>query len=245
VKIIKKTIAIMLLISTTLALSGCGFDIMDLFPDPIVETSYVYIYETVPNSDGGSAEVYESGDTTETTPLYMAVDEVDFSTFLFVGDSRTVGMASYVPMNYMAEVGVGYDYLARHRSEILRMENMNIVFNLGVNDLVNLDQYIEFFQSLPEEFTWNNNLYVLSVNPCSGPYEYMNEDIIYFNVQLSDSLPSLIRFIDTYSYLSEVGFDSPDGLHYAQSTYETIAVLVYNNIAYNQYLIQTPTPTPA
>lgn len=231
VKILRKIVAAILVASLSLAICGCG---INLFPEPIVETSYVYV--TLPtNTSEEVVEVVESGDPTATTPLYMAAEEVDFSTFVFVGDSRTVGMASVVPMNTIAEVGVGYSFLMAHRNEILQLENTNIVFNLGVNDLANLDSYIEFFQGLPEEFTWNNNLYVVSVNPCSGEYEHMNEDIIYFNVQLSDSLPSLIRFIDTYSYLSEVGFSSPDGLHYSESTYQTIAVLIYNNIEFYQY----------
>ncbi|MCQ2515540.1 MAG: SGNH/GDSL hydrolase family protein [Saccharofermentans sp.] len=232
-KILRLLLAIVLMASTSLAVCCC--DIMDIFPTPPTETSIVYVPVYVTPTPSVSEEAVESGDPTETTPLYMAVEDVDFSTFLFVGDSRTVGMATYVPMNTIAEVGVGYNFLMQHRSEILRMENMNIVFNLGVNDLTNLDNYIEFFQSLPEEFTWNNNLYVVSVNPCSGEYAYKNDEINYFNVQLSDSLPSLVRYIDTNSYLTEVGFESPDGLHYSASTYQTIAVLIYNNIEFYQY----------
>ncbi len=235
-KILRKVVATILLASISLAICGCSI-IDSLLPVPPTETQIVYVPVYVTPTPGIEEDdmASESGDPTETTPLYMAVEEVDFSTFLFVGDSRTVGMASYVQMNYIAEVGVGYNFLMQHRNEILQMENMNIVFNLGVNDLVNLDKYIEFFQTLPEEFTWNNNLYVVSVNPCSGAYEYMNDDINYFNVQLSDSLPSLIRYIDTNSYLTATGFGSPDGLHYSASTYKTIAVLIYNNIEFYQY----------
>lgn len=229
----KKAVSVFLLVSITFLFSGCNM--LDLFRPVNTEPSYVFFQVTptpVPNETDNN---YEGSDPVQTTPLYMAVDDVDFSTFLFVGDSRTVGMSNVVQMNTIAEVGVGYNFLAAHRSEIISMENMNIVFNLGVNDLANLDKYIEFFQQLPEEFTWNNNLYVVSVNPCKGEYEYMNDDITYFNVQLSDSLPSLVRYIDTNSYLTAVGFDSPDGLHYSAETYETIAVLIYNNIEFYQY----------
>ena len=64
----------------------------------------------------------------------------------------------------------------------------------------------------------------------------MNGDIDYFNVQLSDSLPSTIKWIDTCSFLREAGFGSPDGLHYDRQTYETIANLIYNNVMLYQSL---------
>ena len=174
--------------------------------------------------------------TTQTTQLYMATEDLDFSNFVFVGDSRTVGMGQHLNLTTIAEIGVGYSFLQAHRDEILELSGMNIVFNLGVNDLAHIDDYIEFFQRLPEEFCFDNNLYVVSVNPTSGSYASMNGDIDYFNVQLSDSLPSTIKWIDTCSFLRDAGFGSTDGLHYDQQTYETIANLIYNDVMLYQSL---------
>lgn len=211
-------------------LTGCAL--------PITEPTFITVAPgeaSVTQPDTISVSV-ESADTTETTDLYMATEQLDFSNFVFVGDSRTVGMGQVLNLDTIAEIGVGYSFLAAHREEILEYEGKNIVFNLGVNDLAHIDDYIEFFQRLPEEFCFDNNIYVVSVNPTSGSYSSMNGDIDYFNVQLSDSLPSTCKWIDTCSFLREAGFGSPDGLHYDQQTYELIANLIYNNVLLYQSL---------
>lgn len=210
-------------------LSGCSLD-----PFSVETTAPVSSDQT--DSIVIAGETVEATETSETNELYMATENLDFSDFIFVGDSRTVGMASYVDTETIAEVGVGYRFLAAHRDEILEYSGKNIVFNLGVNDLRNVDDYIEFFQRLPEEFTFDNHIYVVSVNPTSGPYQSMNQDIDYFNVQLSDSLPSTCKWIDTCSFLRESGFGTPDGLHYDRTTYELIANLIYNNVMLYQQL---------
>lgn len=229
-KILRKILTIAALILAIL-ITGCSF--------PIPEATFV----TVASIDGqqvgqpnATAASPDGAETTETTDLYMATESLDFSDFIFVGDSRTVGMGQVLNLNTIAEVGVGYSFLAAHREEILEYSGKNIVFNLGVNDLAHIDDYIEFFQRLPEEFCFDNNIYVVSVNPTSGAYSSMNGDIDYFNVQLSDSLPSTCKWIDTCSFLREAGFGSPDGLHYDQQTYELIANLIYNNVMLYQSL---------
>ena len=202
------------------------------------ETTTVQTYSWTGSQEHVAAqpEDPEASETTETTSLYMATENLDFSNFVFVGDSRTVGMDTYLDIETIAEVGVGYSFLAAHYNEILELHDCNIVFNLGVNDLAHIDDYIEFFQRIPEDFAFDNHLYVVSVNPTSGEYSSMNGDIDYFNVQLSDSLPSTIKWIDTCSFLREAGFGSPDGLHYDRQTYETIANLIYNNVMLYQSL---------
>ena len=209
-------------------LSGCSVDDVD--------TIFVTRATTAEVVQDQADPVQASEGTDETAELYMATEELDFSNFVFVGDSRTVGMGQYLHLNTIAEVGVGYSFLAAHQSEILELHDTNIVFNLGVNDLAHVDDYIEFFQRLPEEFCFDNHLYVVSVNPTSGAYSSMNADIDYFNVQLSDSLPSTIKWIDTCSFLRDAGFGTTDGLHYNRQTYETIAELIYNDVMLYQSL---------
>lgn len=219
-------------LASSAVLSGCSlFDISE----PTFETAAPRHYQAGDSPDTLSVTL-ESVDSTDPSNPYMASDSLDFSNFVFVGDSRTVGMGQVLDLETIAEVGVGYSFLQAHYNEILELEDCNIVFNLGVNDLSHVDEYIEFFQRIPEEFAFDNHLYVVSVNPTSGPYASMNADIDYFNVQLSDSLPSTIKWIDTCSFLREAGFGSPDGLHYDQQTYETIANLIYNNVMLYQSL---------
>ena len=216
-------------ISAAVLLSGCSGDNVD--------TIFVTrATSPAPAQDGQVDPVQSPEETDATAELYMATEELDFSNFVFVGDSRTVGMGQYLHLNTIAEVGVGYSFLAAHLDEILELHDTNIVFNLGVNDLAHVDDYIEFFQRLPEEFCFDNHLYVVSVNPTSGAYSSMNADIDYFNVQLSDSLPSTIKYIDTCSFLRDAGFGTTDGLHYNRQTYETIAELIYNDVMLYQSL---------
>lgn len=215
--------------SLTVAVQGC----MLAEPDPTFSTTAptqtaLYVYP--------QDEAEQTSEATETTTFYMATENLDFSNFVFVGDSRTVGMGQHLHLTTIAEVGVGYSFLQAHYDEILELSDCNIVFNLGVNDLSHVNDYIEFFQRLPEEFCFDNHIYVVSVNPTSGEYSGMNSDIDYFNVQLSDSLPSTCKWIDTCSFLREAGFGSPDGLHYDAVTYETIANLIYNNVMLYQSL---------
>lgn len=222
-------VAVALCVAVVLA--GCSW--------PVPETTFAQA-PAAGNGQGNQPDTIsvspDSPESSETTDLYMATENLDFSDFVFVGDSRTVGMDQALDLTTIAEVGVGYSFLAAHRDEILEYSGKNIVFNLGVNDLAHVDDYIEFFQRLPEEFCFDNHIYVVSVNPTSGAYSSMNGDIDYFNVQLSDSLPSTCKWIDTCSFLREAGFGSPDGLHYDQQTYELIANLIYNNVMLYQSL---------
>ena len=215
-----------------MALTGCSL----VAPEPSFSVATAAPGVQNNNNPDTISVSLESSETTETTDLYMATESLDFSDFVFVGDSRTVGMGQRLNLTTIAEIGVGYSFLMAHYDEILALEGKNIVFNLGVNDLSHVNEYIEFFQRLPEEFCFDNHIYVVSVNPTSGAYASMNGDIDYFNVQLSDSLPSTCKWIDTCSFLREAGFGSPDGLHYDNQTYDLIANLIYNNVMLYQSL---------
>ena len=227
---VRKTISILCsaAIASAIILTGCSV--------PVVETVYVTVPTEAPQGHLDPNMPVEEAETSTTTDLYMATENLDFSDFVFVGDSRTVGMGQVCHLTTIAEVGVGYSFLQAHYDEILELSGKNIVFNLGVNDLSHVNEYIEFFQRLPEEFCFDNHLYVVSVNPTSGAYSSMNGDIDYFNVQLSDSLPSTIKWIDTCSFLRDAGFGTTDGLHYNRQTYETIATMIYNDVMLYQSL---------
>lgn len=148
--------------------------------------------------------------------------------YLFVGDSRTVGMAVYNPMTYIAEVGCGINFVYDNYDEITSYRDSNIVFNLGVNDLGNIQNYINLYWNFPEEFVQNNHIIIVSVNPTDGSYDYLNSSIDDFNAILADNLPENFEYIDTNSYLKAVGFGTVDGLHYDGYTYQ----LIYNAVIY-------------
>lgn len=148
--------------------------------------------------------------------------------YLFIGDSRTVGMSYFEPMEYFAEVSCGLSYFYDNYDAITAYRGYNIVFNLGVNDLYRLNDYINMYWNLPQEFVENNHIIVVSVNPTDGSYSHLNSDIDWYNSNLSISLPEGFEWIDTNSYLRSIGFSTSDGLHYQGNTYCDI----YNAIVF-------------
>lgn len=149
---------------------------------------------------------------------------------IFVGDSRTVGLKQAIGENnkakFIGKVGEGYSWLSNAAwTSVKTMARSNsdfsIVFNFGVNDLDNIDKYIEFYNSVvkPE---LGDRVYFMSVNPTKDPYKGAanNSAIEKFNTKYKAFAGN--KYIDTYTYLNTKGFQSPDGLHYDTQTYKDI-----------------------
>lgn len=153
--------------------------------------------------------------------------------FIFVGDSRTVGMRDALFQNgntdscsFIAKSGEGYYWLYHdgivELEEALREEPYaTVIFNLGVNDLKEADQYISFYKELFSVYH-DPSFYIMSVNPvkdekCSGA---SNAEIKEFNQKIQEEFPG--QYLDCNSYLMEEGFESADGLHYSNDTYRMI-----------------------
>ena len=114
------------------------------------------------------------------------------SGIIFIGDSRTVQMYSYLTNtwsnNTYSKAGVikyGNDlFIAQGSMGLDWMKNtgipaakkyftngVSIVILMGVNDLRNQEKYIEYLNS--NVSSWTNNgakLYFVTVNPCDGDY---------------------------------------------------------------------------
>ncbi|MBR5684387.1 MAG: hypothetical protein IKW96_14120 [Ruminococcus sp.] len=146
----------------------------------------------------------------------------EYADMFWIGDSRTVGLSYNVAIDYLGEIGVGIALLNRNHDSICQIRNKTVIFNLGVNDLHNSRAYLNWYNSLPDEFLDNNKVIVLSVNPCSGSYERLNSGIEEFNSTVRDGLDSRITFLDSYGFLQWNGFSTSDGLHYTSGTYISI-----------------------
>lgn len=161
------------------------------------------------------------------------VSEEEFAaaeSILFVGDSRVVGMAEAGGCHYVADIGVGYEWLTGTGASWLEREmaanpQLPVVFCLGVNDLKNRDSYVAYYQSFLNQYP-NKEVYFMSVNPVleeaelySG-YTVSNADIENFNQTLMNTFPE--RYIDVYGFLSANGYTTSDGLHYDLNTYAGI-----------------------
>lgn len=158
------------------------------------------------------------------------VTKPKYTEYLFVGDSRTVGLDACVSgISSKAKVGAKVDYLQSILSDVTKTRKKNVIFNFGVNDLGNINKYIKVYKSLPKDFIKNNNVIIMSVNPTDGSkYGSWNTDIDKFNAKMKKNLPSGVKYLDTNSTLKKEGFSTRDGVHYKEVTYKRIAKLAFN-----------------
>lgn len=167
---------------------------------------------------------------------------------VYIGDSRTVGMNNAVHMDehkdtfVIAKSGMGYKWLvdsAIPELEKLQKENnydsWNIVFNLGVNDLKRVDDYVAI---IPKLKTYGE-LYYVSINPTvDGVGGIQCKSIEKFNNKI---IPEVDRYIDGYSFLKSNGYYAKDGMHYDQETYERLYGYICLNLQIWDYLCSTDT----
>lgn len=167
------------------------------------------------------------------------IERPDTTGIIFIGDSRTVGMNNTVNIDsvenqwVVAKVGMGYNWLISdgwvQAQQIMydnsQIGNWKLIFNLGVNDLGNIDKYKDFYLE-------NNDRYditVVSVNPTVDEYNGVQcSDIEKFNEKITE-IPN-IEYIDTYDELVQTGYNAPDGLHYDSKTYNKIYSIIMNEV---------------
>ncbi len=157
------------------------------------------------------------------------VSEMPGIPYLFVGDSRTVQLEMAIGSTdkaYIAKVGEGYSYfknVALSQIQQYAGSGTKMIINFGVNDLSNASKYIALVNSYID--VWENagvTVYYSAVTPVGSSASVTNAQIEAFNAKLQEGLDSRVHWIDSYSYLSQTGFDSSDGLHYSKSTYKNL-----------------------
>ena len=162
-------------------------------------------------------------------------DSIASDEFLFVGDSRTVGMGMSIADNkssYIGQVSMGLPWLVStagpQAKKILSSKpDINVVFCFGVNDPDNISGYISWYNSLLKAYP-KANIYFMSVNPCGSGRADLNNAIAAFNKRLKKAFKD--RYIDTWTYLNKNGFSAWDGVHYTAVTYAAIYQYTVNFI---------------
>lgn len=153
--------------------------------------------------------------------------------FIFIGDSRTVAYKDVVDVDkydfitFISEISKGYKWLDEVAIEKLNNRfdttdlSYNVVLNLGINDLHNLDKYIEVYNELAEKNP-KHNFFVVSVNKVytdkmveKGYAPVENSQVEEFNSKMKNSLSNKIHFIDSYTHFKDKDLESNDGLHYS------------------------------
>ena len=164
----------------------------------------------------------------DTESLQTETAAVPAHTFVFAGDSRTIGMGNAVGDNciYIGAEGEGYTWFSSTGTSSLATElesnpAQDVIINFGVNDPENINLYIDLYTSLIEQYP-DTSFYFLSVNPLidGEGFNTTNEMISLFNTTLESFFPN--QFLDSNTYLTESGFETVDGLHYTTETYRKI-----------------------
>lgn len=157
--------------------------------------------------------------------------------FVFVGDSRTLGMKDAVADNctYIGAEGEGYDWFSS--DGILALSDtlgtnpsQTVILNLGVNDPENINIYIDLYKKLVSDYP-SASFYMLSVNPLddNSDFNTTNDMIQLFNATMKSSFPD--QYLDCYTFLVNSGYETVDGLHYTDATYQTIHRFVVDKLS--------------
>lgn len=175
--------------------------------------------------------------TSEVTTEQATVAVSKEHSFLFVGDSRTLGMKDAIGDNctYIGAEGEGYDWFST--DGILALADylgtnpaQTVILNLGVNDPENINIYIDLYKDLMTDYS-SSKFYVLAVNPLDDDADFntTNEMVELFNATMKSSFSD--QYLDSYSYLVENGFETVDGLHYSAATYQSIHQFVVDKLS--------------
>ena len=223
---------LLLILMISLSLLGIAFVSYGMYSQYTAGTGDDSEYEEPEDeenrSPGNGGELLDGDDE-----LRIREDEA----VIYIGDSRFVGMndacrISDEPGRFVvAEVGQGYNWLERTAlAQAQDIESMHpeytkfyYVICLGINDLVNIDQYMEMYRQL----STSKNLILVSVGPVGERSVITNDRVAEFNSRLmSLGYP----YVDYNSILMSEGFSTPDGLHYTDESYERIYEIIKEGI---------------
>ena len=221
--IVLGTIMIAIIAAIIICVEGAGFGLESKMIKSLADN----IHENVPEAQTYKSKYRKANrhdSENETTKR-------EYGKYLFVGDSRYKGMEKANATDedvFICEVGEGYDYLINQMNNIKYEidDNTALIIGLGVNDLVNIDKYVDKINEMSQ--TFDCQIYYMLVNPVDeeqetySGYHIKNDDIDYFNQEIIDRLDENVIVIDTNSYLNAIGFETQDGLHYTEETYENI-----------------------
>ena len=211
----------------------------------IGDTEYEQGVSDSTNNFNSTGNTDDNNNSNENSNVNVDSNITNGSGIIFIGDSRTVQMYSYLANTwsnntyskagvikygndlFIAQGSMGLDWMKSTGIPAAKKyftKGVSIVILMGVNDLRNQEKYIEYLNSNVSSWTSNGaKLYFVTVNPCDGDYSHMNSKIKTFNSKLKSKLSNKIIWINTHDNLK---FKTTDGLHYDKDT----SVKIYNYI---------------
>ena len=147
---------------------------------------------------------------------------------IWVGDSRTLGMEEAMDNDdlYIGAAGEGYNWFSESGLPLLKdalkeYPDAPVVFNFGVNDYDNMENYLNLYTSLTEEYP-DTHFYFLAVYPIDPELceNITNEEISDFNSHLRELFPD--TYLDSYTQIMMRELRPFDGIHYEKDAYRSI-----------------------
>lgn len=199
------------------------------------------IVEDFAGNEYGGADLIMPG-----ANIFECPELILYNKIILVGDSRTHHLEPHINdsrIKIIAKSGQGLTWFksagVSELNRCLASEDYTtpypkaIVFNLGVNDLTKIDEYISYMNQLaPKLINQNCTLYYMSVNPVDNTIidnRRPDSQINAFNQALKTKLPDF-TYINCYDYLKKTGFVTTDGLHYNSLTYRKIFEYEVNKV---------------
>lgn len=207
----------------------------------LLKNMNVQAYNSMTKNNGNIENIIANGNSNEPEQIGLInedtkepteeVKDAGINRYIFVGDSRYVGMRKFAQSDdiFIAENAQGYDFLMSNLETIRQYADNNsvLIIGLGVNDYgVNYKNYIRIMNELAD--TIECPVYYMLINPVEEekeiPYGYTvyNEMIDKYNMLMRAGFSDKVKIIDSNSYLKENGFSTVDGLHYDDNTYNKI-----------------------
>ena len=211
--------------------------------------------ESEKNTEQTAAQIHSQ--TEPDLPFIFMEDETETENVLlhriiFVGDSRTLGMRDALHRAgrtdddiFIGKVGEGVRWfieegMSEMDDAIEEYPDLPVVFNLGVNDPTEIDDYIVTYWDCIRNHP-DTDFYILSVNPIDEEFLLESEtaveevldminnlNIAKLNLRLKDEFTR--RYLDSASFLKSDGFETVDGLHFNTKTYLKIHDFVVNEL---------------
>ena len=211
--------------------------------------------ESEKNTEQTAAQIHSQ--TEPDLPFIFMEDETETENVLthriiFVGDSRTLGMRDALHRAgrtdddiFIGKVGEGVSWfieegMSEMDDAIEEYPDLPVVFNLGVNDPTEIDDYIVTYWDCIRNHP-DTDFYILSVNPIDEEFLLESEtaveevldminnlNIAKLNLRLKEEFTR--RYLDSASFLKSDGFETVDGLHFNTKTYLKIHDFVVNEL---------------
>ena len=211
--------------------------------------------ESEKNTEQTSAQIHSQ--TESDLPFIFMEGETETENILshriiFVGDSRTLGMRDALRRAgrtdndvFVGRVGEGVRWfieegMSEMDDAIEAYPDLPVVFNLGVNDPTEIDDYIVTYWDCIRNHP-DTDFYILSVNPIDEEFLLESEtaveevldminnlNIAKLNLRLKEEFTR--RYLDSASFLKSDGFETVDGLHFNTKTYLKIHDFVVNEL---------------